>query len=167
MNKIPKIILLLVLALVILATGCTETGAAVGDRAPDFQLQDLEGNEVSLSSLRGSPILLNFWATWCPPCRLEMPFIQEVYQEWTDKGLVILAIDMGESAATVRDFMQNNNYTIPVLLDTRRVVSQKYNVTAIPTTFFIDRNGVIQDKLIGPFPSKDSMVLYVKRILTR
>lgn len=167
MNKIPKIILLLVLALVILATGCTETGAAVGDRAPDFQLQDLEGNEVSLSSLRGSPILLNFWATWCPPCRLEMPFIQEVYQEWTDKGLVILAIDMGESAATVREFMQNNNYTIPVLLDTRRVVSQKYNVTAIPTTFFIDRNGVIQDKLIGPFPSKDSMVLYVKRILTR
>lgn len=167
MNKIPKIILLLVLALVILATGCTETGAAVGDRAPDFQLQDLEGNEVSLSSLRGSPILLNFWATWCPPCRLEMPFIQEVYQEWTDKGLVILAIDMGESTATVREFMQNNNYTIPVLLDTRRVVSQKYNVTAIPTTFFIDRNGVIQDKLIGPFPSKDSMVLYVKRILTR
>lgn len=167
MNKIPKIMLLLVLALVILATGCTETGAAVGDRAPDFQLQDLEGNEVSLSSLRGSPILLNFWATWCPTCRLEMPFIQEVYQEWTDKGLVILAIDMGESAATVRDFMQNNNYTIPVLLDTRRVVSQKYNVTAIPTTFFIDRNGVIQDKLIGPFPSKDSMVLYVKRILTR
>lgn len=167
MNKIPKIILLLVLALVILATGCTETGAVVGDRAPDFQLQDLEGNEVSLSSLRGSPILLNFWATWCPTCRLEMPFIQEVYQEWTDKGLVILAIDMGESAATVRDFMQNNNYTIPVLLDTRRVVSQKYNVTAIPTTFFIDRNGVIQDKLIGPFPSKDSMVLYVKRILTR
>lgn len=167
MNKIPKIILLLVLALVILATGCTETGAAVGDRAPDFQLQDLEGNEVSLSSLRGNPILLNFWATWCPPCRLEMPFIQEVYQEWTDKGLVILAIDMGESTATVREFMQNNNYTIPVLLDTRRVVSQKYNVTAIPTTFFIDRNGVIQDKLIGPFPSKDSMVLYVKRILTR
>lgn len=167
MNKIPKIILLLVLALVILATGCTETGAAVGDRAPDFQLQDLEGNEVSLSSLRGSPILLNFWATWCPTCRLEMPFIQEVYQEWTDKGLVILAIDMGESTATVREFMQNNNYTIPVLLDTRRVVSQKYNVTAIPTTFFIDRNGVIQDKLIGPFPSKDSMVLYVKRILTR
>lgn len=167
MNKIPKIILLLVLALVILATGCTETGAAVGDRAPDFQLQDLEGNEVSLSSLRGSPILLNFWATWCPTCRLEMPFIQEVYQEWTDKGLVILAIDIGESTATVREFMQNNNYTIPVLLDTRRVVSQKYNVTAIPTTFFIDRNGVIQDKLIGPFPSKDSMVLYVKRILTR
>ena len=167
MNKIPKIMLVLALAMVILATGCIETGAAVGDRAADFQLRDLEGNEVSLSSLRGSPILLNFWATWCPPCRLEMPFIQEVYQEWTDKGLVILAIDIGESAATVRDFMQNSNYTIPVLLDTRRVVSQKYNVTAIPTTYFIDRNGVIQDKLIGAFPSKDSMVLYVERLLGR
>ncbi|MBI3040282.1 MAG: TlpA family protein disulfide reductase, partial [Chloroflexi bacterium] len=76
-------------------------GIYIGNRAPDFQLQTLTGQTVSLSGLRGKPVLINFWATWCPPCKYEMPFLQQVHDSWSDKGLVLLAIDIGESSTTV------------------------------------------------------------------
>ena len=158
--------LLIVLALVMVATGCTPTGTKEGDKAPDFQLQDLEGNTVSLSEFRGSQVMLNFWATWCPPCRMEMPLIQEIYQERTGTGLVILAVNVGEGHTLVSSFMQYYSYTMPVLLDTSRIVTQRYNVGAYPTTFFIDDNGIIQDKVIGAFPSKENLEQYIENIIS-
>ena len=109
--------------------------------------------------------MLNFWATWCPPCRYEMPFLQEIYEEWSDKGLVLLTVDIGESSATVSDFMQDNRLSLPVLLDTSQVVAQRYNITAIPTTFFIDKDGIIQEKKIGAFTGKESIELYLGQII--
>ena len=161
-----KILLPIVLALVIVTTGCISTGAEGGARAPDIQLQNLEGNTVSLSKLRGKPIMLNFWATWCPPCRLEMPFIQEIHEEWSDMGLRVLAVNVGESHSLVSSFMQYYDYSMPVLLDTGRIVAQRYNVGAYPTTFFIDADGIIQDKVIGAFPSKDKLEQYVESIVS-
>ncbi len=128
-----------------------------GIPAPDFQLKDLNGQSVSLSDFRGRPVLLNFWATWCPPCRYELPFLQEIYDEWSGRELVLLTIDVGENPASVRDFVANNNLTLPVLLDTNRSVAQKYAVTAYPTTFFIDREGMVKQKIIGAFPSKEAL----------
>jgi len=147
-------------------TGCVSTGTIVGNKAPGFQLQDLEGNTVSLGKFRGSPVMLNFWATWCPPCRMEMPFIQEIHEEGSYMGLVILAVNVGEGHTLVSSFMQYYDYTIPVLLDTSRLITQKYNVGAYPTTFFIDGNGIIQDKVIGAFPSKENLEQYIESFVS-
>ncbi len=126
----------------------------VGKAAPDFQLPDLDRNPVSLSDFQGKPILINFWASWSRPSRTEMPYIQQVYEEWSDKGLVVLAINIGETPSEVKKIMGKYELSLPVLLDTKRLVAQQYDVWSIPTTFFIDKNGIIQAKIIGAFQSK-------------
>ena len=133
----------------------TARGSEIGNLAPDFQLDNLDGQSVSLSDFRGKPVLVNFWASWCPPCRSEMPFIQDVFadKEWVEEGLVVLAIDIGESPSTVREFVKTDGLTFPVLLDITGDMSNEYRVRAIPTTFFINREGIIQDIRIGPFSS--------------
>ena len=110
--------------------------------------------------------MLNFWATWCPPCRMEMPFIQEMHEERTGTGLVILAVNVGEGHTLVSGFMQYYNYTMPVLMDTNRITTQRYNVGAYPTTFFIDADGIIQDKGIGAFSSKEKLEQYIENIVS-
>lgn len=87
--------------------------------------------------------MLNFWATWCPPCREEMPLIQQVYEELSDKELVVLAINLGESSSKVKEFVQSYGLSFPVLLDTKQDIAQKYNIRGIPTTIFIDKNGIM------------------------
>ena len=131
--------------------------AEVGKPAPNFKLKDLEGNYISLSSFRGKPVLINFWATWCGPCFSEMPHLQDVYDEWTDKGLVMLTINAGESANKVTEFMQQYNFSFPVLLDLSSEAGTRYGVQYIPTTILIDREGIILAIKIGPFPDKDSI----------
>ncbi|MFC1930868.1 TlpA family protein disulfide reductase [Chloroflexota bacterium] len=144
-----------VLLLGLLMGGCSGSTAApvAGKPAPDFQLSTLDGQSVSLSDFQGNPVLLNFWATWCGPCRLEIPFLQLTYEEWADKGLVILAVDVGEKQSSVKEFIEQFGSTFPVLLDPRQEVALMYNIRALPTTFFIDANGKIQDIHVGAFPS--------------
>ena len=105
------------------------------------------------------------WATWCPPCREEMPYMQQIHEEWSGRGLVLLAIDVGESPAQVESFMQSHNLSLPVLLDTKKNVAQKYNISGIPTTFFIDKDGVIQEKIIGAFPNKGAIEKHLSKII--
>jgi len=152
--KIKTVILGLILSTVLLVAGCSSQDNAGGGLAPDFQLPDLEGQSISLSDFRGEPVMVNFWASWCGPCRIEMPFIQEVYEEWSGQGLVVLAINKGESLSTVNDFMQSGNYSFPVLLDISQDVALEYSVWGIPRTFFIDEDGIIKAIKIGPFLSK-------------
>ena len=159
---IPAIILTLVL---ILNSCLPETGAQIGNLAPGFQLQDLDGNTVSLGDLRGQPVMVNFWASWCGPCRAEMPHIQAVFEEWQDQGLVILAINIEETASLVRQFMQDNNFSFPVLLDTNGDVAGKYNVSGIPVTFFIDKDGIIQERKLGAFTSTEEIEDSLSKII--
>ena len=165
-----KIALLIILTLVLLISGCggepESSVAQVGELAPGFQLQDLDGQSVVLGNFRDKPLLLNFWATWCPPCRSEMPYIQQVYDEWPDKGLVVLAINVGESSAKVKEFMQSYGLSFPVLLDTTEEVARIYNIGGIPTTFFIDGDGIIQAKIIGAFPSKAAIEKNLSTIIS-
>ena len=138
----------------------------VGNLAPDFfNLPSLTGETVSLSSLRGQPVVLNFWATWCGPCVNEMPFLEQVYQRWRPKGLVLLAINIRERTSAVKDFMQQQRLSLPVLLDIRGDVADKYNIDAIPTTFFIDGNGIIRDKRIGAFPGTSAIENSLRKIM--
>jgi cytochrome c biogenesis protein CcmG/thiol:disulfide interchange protein DsbE len=117
--------------------------------APDFSLATRGGDPVTLSSLRGQVVLVNFWATWCPPCRAEMPAIQEVYDKYRDQGFTVLAIDVQESEDQVANFADRNGLTIPILIDHDGSVSNRYQVKAMPSTFFIDQNGVIQEVTLG------------------
>lgn len=134
-------------------------GTNIGNLAPDFHLQSLDGEAVSLSGLRGRPVLLNFWASWCGPCRSEMPFLQEIFDDgkWADEGLAILAVNIGESPVTVKEFLMVNRLSLPVLLDVKQDVAQQYNTRNIPMTFFIGKDGIIRDRVIGAFPDKSEI----------
>ena len=157
MDRVLKVILAIILASGLLIAGCSagaEQGARTGSQAPDFRLPELDGQTVSLSNFQGKPVLINFWAVSCPPCRFEMPFIQEIFEEWSDKGLVILAINIGESPSTVKRFMESYGYSFLVLLDTRGDVALKYGIRLIPVSLFIDKNGIIKAVKVGPFSSK-------------
>ena len=167
-----KIILASALVLGLILAGCSSgtevaQGPQVDKLAPDFQLPTLDGQAVSLGDFRGKPVLLNFWATWCGPCRFEMPFIQEIFEkkEWSDTGLVILAIDIGENPSEVKEFMENYDLSFPVLLDTNQDVALKYNIRAIPTTFFIDKDGIIQDIKVGAFSGKTEIEKRLVKII--
>ncbi|MBC8061285.1 MAG: TlpA family protein disulfide reductase [Clostridiaceae bacterium] len=117
--------------------------------APDFTLKDLNGNEVSLVDYRGKNVYLNFWATWCPPCRSEMPEIEKLYQETKDGDLVILAIDIGEDNKTVTNFIKENQYNFKVLLDEKNEIASAYGISSIPVSLFIDKDGYIVNQQIG------------------
>ena len=120
--------------------------------APDFELSALTGGKISLSSLRGQVVFLNFWATWCPPCRLEMPSMQVLHDEYGREGLTILAVDLHEEFDAVQSFVSENELTFPVVIDTNGRVQIVYGVRSIPTTYIVGRNG---DVLAGAVGARD------------
>ncbi len=159
MSKTLKVILVIILAsltLGLVITGCSggSSTAVIGEPAPDFTLPNLDGESVSLTDFEGRPVLINFWNTGCPPCREEMPYLQEVYDERQGSELVMLTINIGQNAATVKSFLHDNNLSLPVLLDADAAVTRRYGMPGIPTTFFIDRDGILRVKVIGGFPNK-------------
>jgi peroxiredoxin len=123
-----------------------------------FSLPLLPGGNAALSAYKGKVVVLNFWATWCPPCRAEMPSMETFYRRFKSQGLEILAVDGGEDAATVRQFIQQNGYTFPVLLDRDNAVNSRYGVSAIPTTYILDRNGSIIATVVGSIRWDDPKV---------
>jgi peroxiredoxin len=159
MKKMLKVILPVMLISVLLIAGCSgDSEATDGEiQAPDFQLNTLDGQTVCLSDFRGEVVLINFWATWCGPCAYEMPFLQQVYDEWQEAGLVLLAVNVGESPEKVAAFMQDHGFSFPVLLDTEGIVATQYGASSIPTTFLIDENGIAQAVKIGAFQSVEEI----------
>ncbi|HAN10687.1 MAG TPA: TlpA family protein disulfide reductase [Clostridiales bacterium] len=140
------------------------TKKSIATQAIDFTLEDLNGNKVSLSDYKGQKnVFLNFWATWCPPCRLEMPEIEKIYQAYKDKDLAIITVNLGEDKNTVYEFINNNNYSFNVLLDREQSVAELYNITSIPVSYFIDKEGNIQDKRIGAM-TEDQMKTYIDNL---
>ncbi len=166
MNKVLKIAALSLLLVAGLAAACSSsTKPSSNSAAPDFKLADLNGNTVVLSDLRGKPVLLNFWATWCPPCREEVPLIEEINREWTSKGLVVLTVSLDDSADTVKDFVQNYGLTFTVLFDREQRVADTYGIQGIPTTLFIDKDGMIRARTVGAFANKAAIEASIKKIM--
>jgi peroxiredoxin len=148
-------------------TGRLIPSPRVGFLAPDFTLESLSGDQISLSDMRGKAIVLNLWASWCPPCREEMPALQRVYQENHERGLEVLAVNMTaqDNIAAVEDFVQEFNLTFPILLDTGGEVGNAYLMRALPTTFFIDQKGVVQRVIVGGPMSEVTLQSTVEQLL--
>ena len=121
---------------------------AVGSAALDFTLPDLDKRTVSLAQFRGKPVILNFWATWCGPCNAEMPNLEKVYQQHKD-DVVILAIDQGDTGDQVKGFSEIYHLNFPLILDQQMQVGDRYRVNALPTTVFVDKQGIIREIHIG------------------
>jgi thiol-disulfide isomerase/thioredoxin len=123
--------------------------AATKDLAQDFTLQYISGEQVTLSDLKGKFVFLHFWASWCPPCKEELPSIQKLYQA-SDKGkFVILAVNVKEGRGVIKPFLDERRLTFPVLLDPKAEVSRLYRVRSIPTTFLVNQEGQIIGKISG------------------
>ncbi|MGD2057616.1 MAG: redoxin domain-containing protein [Anaerolineales bacterium] len=124
-------------------------GVHVGAQAPDFVLEDVTGDRHRLSDLRGEVVLLNFWGTWCGPCRVEMPLLESIYQEYNHDDFVVLAINDGEPADWVSKFGEQYELSFPLLLDPGRVVQRLYGVRGYPSSVFVGRDGEIKFIYVG------------------
>ena len=131
-------------------------GDVHGVPAPDFTLSSLDGNRVKLSDFRGKAVLLNFWATWCPPCKVEMPWFEDLQKQYGKDGLVVLGVAMDDSEPTmIAKFANELGVNYPVLLGTDKVSEDYGDVQYLPTTFYIARDGTIVDKMTGLLDRKD------------
>lgn len=136
-------------------TSSDKAEVVVGQAAPQFTLTDLTGKSVSLGDFRGKVVLVNFWGTWCQPCRSEMPALQAAYEKYKDRGFAVLGVNIGESKVSAKGFTDRLGVTFPVVLDADRDVTlQKYKVGPIPTTFFIDKQGNVQYLAQGEMTSE-------------
>lgn len=125
----------------------------VGDKAPDFELKQINKNNelesIRLSDLEGKGIMLNFWATYCKPCEKEMPYMEELYPQYKDKGIEIVAVSLDATEAVIHQFIEKYNLTFPIPHDNKNQVSDLYKIGPIPTTYFINPEGEIVEKIEG------------------
>jgi peroxiredoxin len=137
--------------------------------APDFSLKDLNGRKVRLADFRGKIVFLNFFATWCVPCRLEMPGLERLHREFKGQGLVVLAVDIQEGAKTVRPFVQELKLSFPALLDGDGSVAIMYAVRPVPATYLISRDGRIVWRAFGPreWDGADSRAYFSQLLVAR
>ncbi|HEY4432659.1 MAG TPA: TlpA disulfide reductase family protein [Paenibacillus sp.] len=128
-------------------------GINQGDIAPDFELNTPDGESLKLSDFRGQKVIVNMWATWCPPCRVEMPDMQKFYEKYKDENATIIAVNMTSSEKSldsIPNFLDEFGITFPVVLDEHNKVGEIYQVYALPTSLIIDSKGIIQQKISGP-----------------
>jgi peroxiredoxin len=126
----------------------------VGQAAPNFSLTNTDEKKMSLQELRGKVVVVNFWGTWCDPCREEMPRIQLMYEKYKDNGVVVVGVNIGESRVTAKGFADRLGLTFPIVLDhDRSVTLNQYKIGPIPTSFFIDKQGVVRYIYTGPMSS--------------
>ena len=149
MKKITFLILAGCLALFIVACGESPV-ATIGKSAPDFDTVDMKQNVWSLSKLKGKVVFVNFWATWCAPCREEMPSMQRLYTKMPKDTFEMIALFNNDKPALVEGFVAKLGVTMPILSDEYNFIGAKYGLTGLPETFIVDKQGVIREKFIGP-----------------
>ncbi|MGC1453923.1 MAG: TlpA disulfide reductase family protein [Nitrospirota bacterium] len=149
-----RFVVLSIIAMALLA-GCTDRGARLDSMAADFSLQDMSGKTVKLSDYKGKVVLLEFWATWCPPCRASVPGLEKLHKAYKDKGLVLLAVSMDEGGwDEVRSFIKESGITYTILKGTEDV-AKKYQVRSIPLMLVLDKEGKISKRYLGMGSDED------------
>jgi cytochrome c biogenesis protein CcmG/thiol:disulfide interchange protein DsbE len=175
-QRIILYILILIAGASWIALNADNTGASTaasipapqaGFSAPDFTLMTPNGESYTLSKLHGQAVLVNLWATWCPPCRAEMPAIEKIYQEYKDQGFIVLGIDMTyqDDPFAVVPFVKEFNLTFPILLEETGDVASAYQLRSLPSSFFVNRDGFISEVVIGGPMSESLLRTRIEEIL--
>ena len=146
MKKISYLLFVFFFPLFITACGQAPKVAKVGEPAPDFTLVDLQGKTWTLSQLKGQVVFVNFWATWCPPCRDEMPSMQKLFTRQPEDKFKMLAILSKDDPVLADAFAEKVNITMPILVDQNNAVGRKYGLTGLPETYIVDKQGVVREK---------------------
>ncbi|WP_256757250.1 redoxin domain-containing protein [Cohnella sp. WQ 127256] len=136
-----------------------------GDKPPSFRLAGLDNEVHELQDYEGKPLILNFWGTFCPPCRDEMPALQKQYDKWKGEGLELVGINLSEDKLTVESFIRQVGVSFPILMDKDKKTEKKYGLKQYPTTFFITPKGVIQEVVIGGLLSEEEIEVRVQRLM--
>lgn len=138
-----------------------------GFQAPDFVLETAAGQDVRLSELRGRPVLINLWASWCVPCRAEMPALEQAYQEYQGQGFILLAVNATDqdNRQAALAFAQENDLSFPILFDINGQVSELYQLRALPTSFFVNPDGIIQEVVVGGPMSEALLRVRIEQLL--
>ena len=165
--------LLLIVLLAVIGGGAyiysnmpSTTAVVAGDVAPDFTLEDTQGNKITLSELRGKVVMVNFWATWCPPCIEEMPSMERLNNFMADEDFVMLAINTEKNGrSVVPEFLKKTPYAFSILYDDQMTVQKKYGVYKFPESFIVGKDGTVVEKIIGPLNwSSPKTVAYLKSL---
>ena len=135
----------------------------VGGPAPEITLKDLQGQEIRLADLRGKIVLLNFWATWCKPCKEEMPAMQASYDKLRGQGLVVLAVNELEDTEKVIEHVRKHGHTFPVVMDHDNHVANRYGVVGLPASFIVDRQGIVREQIIGSLLTEERIAELVRQ----
>lgn len=157
------------IGILLLALVVNSTGAAVNENsaAPDFVLKSRNGHNVRLSELRGQVVMINFWATWCGPCRQEMPLLETLYQRYKKLGFTLLGVNVEENSRPAANFLKDVPVSFPVLFDSRNDVSKLYKVSGMPSTVIVDRDGKVRFAHTGYVPGDESKYSQMVRKLVR
>ncbi|MFC4302741.1 redoxin domain-containing protein [Cohnella boryungensis] len=136
-----------------------------GDKPPSFRLADLDNRVHDMKDYEGKPLIVNFWGTFCPPCRDEMPALQKQYEKWKGEGLELIGINLSEDKLTVESFIRQIGVDFPILMDKDRKTEKKYGLKQYPTTFFITPGGKIQEVVIGGLLTEEEIDQRVNRLM--
>ena len=134
----------------------------IGSTVSDFELINLQGQTVKFSEFHDSTVIINFWGTWCPPCKEEMPLLQKMYEKYSP-GLVVLGVNVQDSPEQVRQFVNESQIIFPILLDEEASVAEQFNVRAFPTTFIVDSRGILRVQHIGLL-FEDIFIEYLEKV---
>jgi len=141
-------------------------GISIGQIAPNIKGTAINGKMINLSSLKGKKVMINFWATWCPPCRNKMLALESLHREMANSNFMIIAVNIDENSSVAREFIQRNGYTFPVVLDENREIAAQYSVRSIPTTYIIDPRGRIAGVITGSRDWSSSETIKILRELS-
>ncbi len=159
-----RVLFLVVIAASLLGLlGMASRPPLVGSPAPEIALMDLQGQEVRLSDLHGKVVLLNFWATWCKPCKEEMPAMQAAYDKLRSEGFVVLAVNELEDAEKVAEHIRTHGHTFLVVMDHDNRVANRYGVVGLPASFLIDRQGIVREHVFGSLLTEERITELVRR----
>ncbi|MCB1684029.1 MAG: TlpA family protein disulfide reductase [Pseudomonadales bacterium] len=155
-------------ALTVIALAAANVGAVTLQQdAPDFTLKSLEGSNLRLNEYRGQVVLINFWASWCGPCRQEMPLLDRLHSRYEDTGFAVLGVNVEGVVEPAMEIVQKTNVTFPILIDDGQRVSELYNLQAMPSTVVVDRDGVVRYIHLGYKPGDEAKYVEVVKQLIR
>ncbi|WP_028544215.1 thiol-disulfide oxidoreductase ResA [Paenibacillus taiwanensis] len=172
MGKRNKVVQIVILAFIVVLGG-SAIGAAlfkseevpvVGSRVPDIKLQQLNGEVRTLSDLKGKAVVLNFWGSWCEPCKREMPALQSAYDQWKNKGVDIIGVNYGEDELVVNNFVSQMGVHFPMWLDRKKTASKAFGIRPLPTTFFVNPDGKVHAIKLGEVTAEE-LDTYIKQMI--